>query len=170
MAIVDGFEAGIAAAGRGATMLQLRMPGQGARSLEAVACRLVEFAGLPVVVSSRVDVALACGAAGVNLPENDLPVAGARRLLGTSRLVGRSVHDLPGALAAAADGASFVLFGPVFDTPTHAGRPGTGLGVLAGVATALSIPVLAVGGVDGSRVQACLDAGASGHAAIRMYS
>ena len=170
MAIVDRFEAGIAAAGRGATMLQLRMPGQAARSLEAVAGRLVDQAGLPVVVSSRADVALACGAAGVNLPERDLPVSAARRLLGTSRLVGRSVHDLPGALAAAADGASFVLLGPVFDTPTHPDRPGTGLGVLASVAAALSIPVLAVGGVDASRVRACLGAGAAGHAAIRMYS
>lgn len=169
MAIVDGVEAGLAARRRGATMLQLRAPGLPTRQLERDARRLVTESGLPVIISRRVDVALEARAAGVNLPEDDLPVAAARRLLGVNPLVGRSVHDLTGALAAAGDGASYVLFGPVFPTLTHPERRGAGLHALAALSAAVPIPVIAVGGVSRNTVAACLEAGAAGHAAIRMY-
>lgn len=170
MAIVDGTEAGLAALGRGATIVQVRAPGLTTRSLEALSRRLVSEASLPVLVSRRADVALAAAAAGVNLPEDDLPVAAARHLLGDRALVGRSVHDLSGALAAAAAGASYLLFGPVFSTPTHPDSQGAGLRRLAGIAAAVAIPVLAVGGVNAETAAACLAAGAAGHAAIRMYA
>ncbi len=169
MAIVGGVEAGLAARTRGATMLQLRAPGLTTRSLEAAASRLVAESGLPVVVSRRVDVALAAGAAGVNLPEDDLPVSAARKLLGAGAFVGRSVHDLAGAVAAANAGASHLVFGPVFSTPTHPGRPGAGMGALAAVCAAVTIPVIAIGGLDRETADACLEVGAAGHAAIRMY-
>ena len=170
MAIVDGLAAGLAARDRGATILQLRAPGLSTRSLEAVAKRLVAESGLPVVVSRRADVALAAGAAGVNLPEDDLPVTSVRRLLGRDALVGRSVHDLPGAVAAALAGASYLLFGPVFRTPTHPGSRGAGIQALAAIAAAVPLPVIAVGGVESETVNSCLEAGAAGHAAIRMYA
>ena len=170
MAIVATLDAGLVAASRGATIIQLRMRGATTRELESSAGRLVREAGLPVLISRRIDVAVAAGAAGVNLPEDDLPVAAARRLLGPAALVGRSVHDLSGALAAEASGASFVLFGPVFATPSHPDAPAAGLDALSAVARTLTIPVLAVGGVLSDRVAAVLGAGAAGHAAIRAYS
>jgi thiamine-phosphate pyrophosphorylase len=169
MAIIASAAAGRRAAERGATHLLLRMPDAGARTQFRELTALVDAAQLPVLVRGRPDLALATGAAGVNLPEADIPVAAARSLLGPDRLVGRSIHSLAAASLAAAEGADFVLFGPVFPTPTHPGRPGLGLAALGEMARAVSIPVLAVGGVDGPRAAECLAAGAGGYAAIRHF-
>jgi len=109
------------------------------------------------------------GAAGVHLPESDLPVAGARSLLGRDRLVGRSVHSPEAAAAAAAEGADYLVFGPVFETESHAGRPAAGLEALREVCRAVSVPVLAIGGVDFDRGEECRRAGAAGFAAISAF-
>jgi thiamine-phosphate diphosphorylase len=169
MAVVRDAEAGLRAAERGATILQLRDPELTARRLEEEARRLVKESPLPVVVSSRVDVVIAAGAAGVNLPEHDLPVAEARRLL-PYHLIGRSVHSLDAAKKAEREGAGYVLFGPVFLTASHPHQAGAGLVALCEVTSALSIPVVAIGGVDESGIEACLEAGAAGFAAIRYFS
>ncbi len=169
MAVTDGVEAGLHAASRGASHLLLRMPGADARTQYEALLRLVAAAPIPVLARGRPDLVLAAGAAGVNLPEGDLPVAAARTLLGPHRLVGRSVHSVGEAAAAAAEGADFVLFGPVFETPTHPGRAALGTDALAEVARAVAIPVLAIGGVDRERAAACLAAGADGYAAIRFF-
>ena len=84
-------------------------------------------------------------------------------------MLGRSVHSIAAASVAEAEGADFVIFGPVFPTPTHPGAPGLGLRALAEVARAVAIPVLAIGGVDAARAADCLAAGAAGHAAIRQF-
>jgi thiamine-phosphate pyrophosphorylase len=169
MAISADLEIALGAPAKGATLIQLRAPGLAAAELERRTRRLVSEAGVPVLVSSRIDVALACGAAGVNLPEADLPVAEARRLLGPERLLGRSVHSLDTALLAEQAGADYVIFGPVFATPGHGDDPGAGLAALADVARGLRIPVLAIGGVDAERGRRCLEAGAAGYAAIRLF-
>jgi thiamine-phosphate diphosphorylase len=119
-------------------------------------------------VSSRCDVALACGAAGVNLPERDLAVADARRLLG-DRLIGRSVHSVGAAAAAAEGGADFVIFGPVWPSPSHPDAPVQGVAALAAVARAVRIPVIAIGGVTDARTDECMRAGAAGFAGITMF-
>jgi thiamine-phosphate diphosphorylase len=169
MAVVRDAAAGIHAAARGATLLQLRDPGAAVRALEREACRLVAEAPVPVVVSARADLSLAAGAAGVHLPERDLPVAGARRLLGPDRLVGRSVHSADAAVQAEAEGADYVVFGSVFASASHPGLAVAGLAALERVAAAVRIPVLAIGGVDAGRIEACLAAGAAGFAAIRYF-
>lgn len=169
MAVVAGAAAGLRAVSRGATVLQLRDPAAGGRRLEEEARRLVGASTVPVLVNSRVDVALAVGAAGVHLPEHDLPVVEARRLLG-GLLVGRSVHSLEAAVAAEREGADYVVFGPVFPTSTHPESRGTGLGLLRRVARGVGIPVLAIGGIDDARARACLEAGAAGFAAIRHFA
>jgi len=99
MAVVPDAGAGLRAAAH-ASVIQLRAPGLSTRELEREARDLVAASPVPVLVSSRCDVALASGAAGVNLPERDVPVASARRLLGGA-LVGRSVHSLEAAVEAA---------------------------------------------------------------------
>src|SRR6202011_2553947 len=106
----------------------------------------VAEAGVPVLISSRADLVLAAGAAGVQLPDGDLPVAAARRLLGPARLIGRSVHSPAAAEEAEAAGAQYLVFGPVFPTASHPGREAAGLPALAEVAAAVRIPVLAIGG------------------------
>src|SRR6185295_19443346 len=111
MAIVSTAAAGLDAAEK-ATIIQLRDPAATVRRLESEATALVGRSPVPVVISSRCDVALASGAAGVNLPERDVSVAAARALLG-EKLVGRSVHSLEAALEAEHAGADFVIFGPV---------------------------------------------------------
>jgi thiamine-phosphate pyrophosphorylase len=170
MAVVLDAEAGLRALEMGASVLQLRHPEASARSLEREAARLVEaVAPAPVLVNSRVDVALAVGAAGAHLPERDLPPAAARRLLGGSRLVGRSVHSVDAAREAESQGADYVVFGPVFATPSHAAGVPAGLEALRAVAAALTIPVLAIGGIDAGRAEACREAGAAGFAAIGYF-
>lgn len=168
MAIVANARAGLDAIERGATIVQLRAPGLSARDLEGEAAALVPNASVPVVISSRCDVALAAGAAGVNLPERDISVADARSLMG-HRLVGRSVHSVAAAETAAHEGADYVIFGPVWSSPSHPSDRPQGIRALAEVARRVQIPVLAIGGVNAERVNECLDAGAAGYAAISMF-
>jgi len=167
MASVTTANAGLKAAGH-ATILQLRAPQSTARAIEDEASELVPQSPVPVVVSSRCDIALAAGAAGVNLPESDISVEAARLLMG-ERLVGRSVHSLDGALEAEGEGADFVIFGPVWASASHPDSPPVGIEALIEVAHALDIPVLAIGGVTEERISACRDAGAAGYAAIRLF-
>ena len=167
MAIVAGASAGLHAAQR-ATILQLRAPEISARDLEIQATELVASSPVPVIISSRCDIALASGAAGVNLPDRDIGVRDARRLLG-QKLIGRSVHSLEAAKQAERDGADFVIFGPVWESESHPGSNPTGLEALARVAHTLRIPVLAIGGVNEARIAECHAAGAAGFAAIRLF-
>jgi thiamine-phosphate diphosphorylase len=167
MAVVSSASAGLRAAPR-ATILQLRGPGKSARVLEHEANALVASVSVPVIISSRCDVALASGAAGVNLPESDISVADARLLLGR-RLVGRSVHSIAGAKLAESDGADFVIFGPVWASASHPGATPAGLVALELVTRVIRIPVLAIGGVTEERIAEVHGAGAAGYAAIAMF-
>jgi thiamine-phosphate diphosphorylase len=167
MAIVSSAAAGLRTASR-ATIVQLRAPGLSAAALEREATVLVAATSIPVLVSARCDVALAAGAAGVNLPEKDISISAARALLGR-RLVGRSVHSIQGASQAEREGADFVIFGPVWESPSHPGTPAVGLGSLTELVRSLGIPVLAIGGVTEERVAEILASGAAGYAAIRLF-
>jgi thiamine-phosphate diphosphorylase len=167
MAVVASASAGLRAAER-ATILQLRAPGLSARDLEDHASELVASSPVPVLISSRCDIALATGAAGVNLPERDISVADARALLG-QRTIGRSVHSMEAAIDAQQDGADFVIFGPVWASESHAESVPTGIEALAEVARELRIPVLAIGGVTEEHIAECHAAGAAGYAAIRLF-
>ena len=167
MAIVSSAAAGLRAAPR-ATIVQLRAPALTTAALEEEARALVASSPVPVVVSSRCDIALACGAAGVNLPESDISVAGARMLLG-ARLIGRSVHSAASAQVAEREGADYVIFGPVWESVSHPGTASAGLAALSQVARSVRIPVLAIGGVTEKRVAEVLASGAAGYAAITFF-
>ena len=128
-----------------------------------------------ILVNDRLDVALSEHADGVHLGENSLPMAEARRLVNTQAqnpdfLIGVSCHSLEAAKSAAGDGADYLFFGPVFAAPSKAafGAP-QGLTRLAEVCRAVSISVLAIGGITVTNSSACLAAGASGIAAIRLF-
>jgi thiamine-phosphate pyrophosphorylase len=135
--------------------------------------------GLRVLVNDRLDVAIAERAHGVHLGEKSMPVAEAKRLVASavrkqvvdgSFLVGVSCHSVEAAQAAQRDGADYIFFGPIFATPSKAafGQP-QGLSRLARVCRALTIPILAIGGITTDVADACLQAGAVGLAAIRLY-
>ena len=163
----DG-NAGLRARVRGATIIQLRDPAASARRLEREARRLIPTATVPVIVNSRIDVALATKAYGVHLPERDVPVAEARRLL-PKGLIGRSVHSVEAAQEAESQGADYVVFGPVFPTVSHPEATPVGLDALREVAEAVKIPVLAVGGMEPALEESCWKAGAAGFAAIAYF-
>jgi thiamine-phosphate pyrophosphorylase len=167
MAVVSSASAGLRAAQK-ATVIQLRAPGITTAALEKEARELIAAVSVPVLVSSRCDVVLACGAAGVNLPERDISVADARALL-DDRLVGRSVHSIESALQAEAQDADYVIFGPVWESASHPDLAPAGIAALQAVARSVGIPVLAIGGVTEDRVELCLAAGAAGYAAIGMF-
>lgn len=167
MAIVSTADAGLRAAPK-ATILQLRAPQSTTGDLEREAMRLVPASPVPVVISSRCDVALASGAAGVNLPQRDIGIEFARGLIRRG-LVGRSVHSREGAESAQYQGADYVVFGPVWESASHPENTPAGVAALSRVAHALRIPVLAIGGVTEERIDECLQAGAAGYAAIRMF-
>ncbi len=130
--------------------------------------RLTARHGARLLVNDRLDVALAVGADGVHLPGAGLPPEAARRILGPAGLVAVSTHRLDEARAAARGGADFVVFGPVYETPSKRPYgPPQGLEALAEVARGVPIPVFAIGGISADRVAEVRRAGAEGVAVIR---
>ncbi|MBM4120640.1 MAG: thiamine phosphate synthase [Nitrospira sp.] len=120
-----------------------------------------------LLINDRVDVALACGAAGVHLRSDSLPVGVARKLLGAARIIGVSTHSVDEAVRAEAEGADFVVVGPIYDTPSKR-EYGAPLGVqsLEEAARRCRIPVLAIGGITPARLPEVKRAGASGAAVV----
>lgn len=128
-----------------------------------------------IMVNDRLDVALSERAGGVHLGEKSLPLAEAKRLVESRGerkdfVIGVSCHSLKATRSAENSGADYLFFGPVFATPSKAafGAP-QGLERLAEVCRAVSIPVLAIGGITLGNAADCLAAGASGIAAIRLF-
>jgi thiamine-phosphate pyrophosphorylase len=122
-------------------------------------------------VNDRVDIARAAGADGVHLTAQSLPADVVRDICGPDFLIGVSTHSLAEARAAQAAGADLVVFGPIFETESKRafGEP-QGLAKLREVTSELGeFPVLAIGGITRENSASCLDAGASGFAAIRMF-
>lgn len=119
-----------------------------------------------LLVNDRLDVALAAGADGVQLPSRGIPPRAARSVAGGSFLIGVSTHAVEEARRAEADGADFALFGSVFPTASHPGSAGQGIEQVAAVARAVRIPVIAIGGITAERVGAVMHAGAAGVAVI----
>lgn len=160
-----------AAARGGLGAVQLREKDLSARDMYSLGQRLqtlLQPQGVPLFINDRIDVALALDAAGVHLAGHSLPTAVARRLLGPEKLLGVSTHSLADAQAAAADGADFIVFGPVFETPSKlAYGPPQGLQRLIDVVQQVNIPVLGLGGIDTSNVSQVMQAGAYGVAMIR---
>ncbi|MFB3817334.1 MAG: thiamine phosphate synthase [Candidatus Methylomirabilales bacterium] len=123
--------------------------------------------GAALLVNDRVDVAMAVGADGVHLGRGSLPPEEARRLLGPGALVGVSCHSVAEVREAAQGGADFVVLGPIYATPSKA-RYGPPLSpaVLRAAREALSIPILAIGGITAARIPEAIQAGADGVALI----
>ena len=166
----------IAAATAGPLTVQLREKDLAAGELLAMARSLRDdlasgAAAHPIrlVVNGRFDVALAAGVDGVHLPGNGPPVRRVREAAGDRLGVGVSTHSVEEARGAATDGADYVVFGPIFETPSKRGMGSPqGLSRLSdAVEAAGDVPVIAVGGIDGTRAGRCVAAGARGVAVIR---
>ncbi len=161
-------ELGRGAARGGAWGFLVREPRLGGRELQILVEELVsEEPRTRIIVSDRVDVALIAGGFGVELGERSFPISRVRSWVGERLRLGRSIHDVAGARAAVAGGADWLVFGHVFPTPSKAGMPPAGhAGLRAIVEAAAGCPVLAIGGIDASRVGEVVKAGARGVAVI----
>jgi thiamine-phosphate pyrophosphorylase len=161
----------VAAAIRGgATMVQLRDKTRPVREVVATGRRLLAItgpAGVPLIVNDRADVALAIGADGVHVGPDDLPVTDARRLLGPDRIVGASAGTIDEAVRAEADGADYIGVGSVFPTASKADA-GEAIGPegLERIRAAVSVPIVAIGGITADNAAAAIRAGAQGVAVI----
>jgi thiamine-phosphate pyrophosphorylase len=123
--------------------------------------------GALLVVNDRVDVALAVGADAVQRTSTSLPIEDIRALADKRLRVGASVHSLDEARAAQAAGADWIVFGPIYDTPSKRRYgPPQGLAALERVARAVEAPVIAIGGITVERVGDVRRAGAAGVAVI----
>lgn len=162
--VVECLEAGLPA-------VQLREKDLGAGDLALLARALrgpTAARGALLIVNDRADVALAVGADGVQRTSTSLPVEDLRAVAAGRRLlIGASTHGLGEALAAERAGADWVVFGPIYDTPSKRRYgPPHGLAALEKVAAAVSVPVIAIGGITPERVREVRASGARGVAVI----
>lgn len=119
------------------------------------------------LINDRVDIALAVGADGVHLGNDDMPYRDARRLLGDDAIIGITAHSVAESVAAEKNGADYVGVSPIFSTSTKpdAGKP-AGVRLVSEVKSAVKIPVVAIGGINLSNAQSVVEAGADAVCAI----
>ena len=153
-------------------LFQIREKSLPARELYELTSRAAEItrgSKTRLLVNDRADIARAAGADGVHLTSQSLPADVVRNMFGSEFLIGVSTHSLDESRAARNGGADFVVFGPVFEK--HGFSTPQGLDKLREVTSELGdFPVLAIGGISLENAAACLDAGASGIAAIRLLN
>jgi thiamine-phosphate pyrophosphorylase len=156
----------------GVDFVQLRRKGRPAREVESLARRLAGLSPLArqrLLVNARLDIALASGAAGVHLPADGLPVEAVRKSAPPGFVVSRSTHRREEVERAFHEGASFVVFGPIFPTASKPGHPGVGLKGLEEAVSSAPIPVYALGGITPDRIADIAESGAHGIAGISVF-
>ncbi len=139
------------------------------RAIYETSLRLADLlmrAGALFLVNDHPDIAMAVHADGVHLGQADLPLEQARRLLGSGKIIGISTHTIEQARAAQTAGADYIGFGPIFPTTTKDAGPLQGLERLRAIRSVVTIPVIAIGGINEKNVGEVLRAGADGAAVI----
>ena len=126
--------------------------------------------GALFVVNDRPDLAAACGADGVHVGQDDVPVAEARAAVGEDRIVGLSTHSPAQIDAAASAGVDYIGVGPVHATPTKPGRPAVGVELVSYAAGHAQVPWFAIGGINPTNVDAVVDAGAERVVVVRALT
>jgi thiamine-phosphate pyrophosphorylase len=158
----------------GADLIQLR--DKTARDDEIVAAARwaaarCEAHGALFILNDRPDLALAVGADGVHVGQDDMPVTQARAIVGDDAIVGLSTHSIAQADAGAVGGADYIAVGPVHATPTKEGRPAIGLDPIRHAAARVhSVPWFAIGGIDTEKVRAVAAAGARRAVIVRAIA
>jgi thiamine-phosphate pyrophosphorylase len=122
-----------------------------------------------LLVNERLDIAIAAGADGVHLPSGSLPLPSARSRVGSDSIVGISCHSEEEVVQAGRDGASYVLVGPVFSTPSKPDGKPLGVQLLRQICRRSAVPVFALGGVTRNNAESCVRAGAVAVAGIRLF-
>jgi thiamine-phosphate diphosphorylase len=159
----------IAALDAGVRFFQYRNKNKSRRDIYEICAKLSGLsrkAGALFLVNDHADIALAVEADGVHLGQDDLPIDKARKLLGRQKIIGISTHDREQAWAAEQAGAEYIGFGPIFTTPTKDAGRAQGLDGIRQIKQVVSLPVIAIGGINHSNAGDVLRAGADGIAVI----
>jgi len=158
------------AIGGGADVIQLRDKECGSLELCRIGrtlCVITKKTGTLFIVNDRLDVALACGANGVHLGQDDMRVDTARQVAPPGFIIGSSVGSVDEAVKAEQEGADYIALSPVFSTPSKVDAgPGRGIGLLREIRHHVSVPVIAIGGINRNNVRDVIAAGADGVAVI----
>ena len=153
----------------GVTCLQLREKEASAGEILTLARTLLPLCRtrmVPLLINDRVDIALAAGADGVHLGQEDLPLPEARALLGPDRILGATAHTVEEALRAQAEGADYLGVGAMFPTGTKTNTIPTSADTLKAICAAVSIPVVAIGGVTAQNLPTLAGTGIAGAAVV----
>lgn len=153
----------------GVTLVQYRAKAADGGVLYAEACKLKELCdkyNVPLIINDRLDIALAVGAAGVHLGQDDLPCAVARRLLGEDFIIGVSAHNPAEAVQAISEGADYLGCGAVFGTATKHDVAKLGLENLRAIRKAVAVPIVGIGGITADNYAEVLATGADGAAIV----
>jgi thiamine-phosphate pyrophosphorylase len=168
--ITDSSDVAARAAGLGVEMIQIRAKELSARELAKLVRQAVaQTQHSRILVNTRTDIALACGAHGVHLPANSMAAGVIRRILPAGFLIGVSCHSIDELRAADREGADFAVYGPVFPSVTKALAP-IGIEAFRDAAGSVQLPVYALGGVTAANAQRCIEAGAAGIAGISLFN
>jgi thiamine-phosphate pyrophosphorylase len=130
-------------------------------------CQLCHNYGALFILNDRVDLALAVDADGVHLGQQDVSIALARQILGSQRIVGKSTTNPSEMAQAIKEGADYIGVGPVYETPTKAGKAAAGLEYVQHAAKNATVPWFAIGGIDNTNIDDVLQAGAPAIAIVR---
>lgn len=153
----------------GVTLVQYRAKAADGGVLYAEACKLKELCdkyGVPLIINDRLDIALAVGAAGVHLGQDDLSCAVARKLLGEDFIIGVSAHNPAEAVKAVSEGADYLGCGAVFGTATKHDVAKLGLENLRAIRKAVAVPMVGIGGITADNYAEVLATGADGAAIV----
>ena len=153
----------------GVTLVQYRAKTASSAEMYAEALQLKALCdsfNVPLIVNDRLDIAMAVGAAGVHLGQDDLPCAAARKILGEDYLIGVSAHNPSEAKAALQNGADYLGCGAVFGTATKADVQKLGTDGLAAICREKGLPVVGIGGVTADNYREVRAAGADGAAIV----
>ena len=153
----------------GVTLVQYRAKTASSAEMYAEALQLKALCdsfNVPLIINDRLDIAMAVGAAGVHLGQDDLPCAAARKILGEDYLIGVSAHNPAEAKAALQSGADYLVCGAVFGTATKADVKKLGTDGLAAICREKGLPVVGIGGVTADNYREVRAAGADGAAIV----